>query len=99
MKYVITAETPATDELVDLYQSVGWTAYTDDPATLVAAINASFCVLTVRSHAGKLIGLARTISDGHTINYLQDILVDPAHHRLGIGGALTESVNLVESGS
>lgn len=71
---------------------VGWTAYTDDELTLVAAVGASFCVITARNEAGELIGLARTISDGPTIAYIQDILVSPTCHRLGIGGALLDEV-------
>ena len=87
---MIAAESPDADELVALYESVGWSAYTRDRATLVAAVGASYCVLTARSDAGDLIGLLRAISDGHTIAYVQDILVSPAHHRRGIGGALLD---------
>ena len=38
-----------------------------------------------------MVGLARCISGGVTIAYIQDILVDPEHHRKGIGRALVES--------
>lgn len=37
-----------------------------------------------------LVGLARVISDGASICYLQDILVRPLHHRTGLGRALAE---------
>lgn len=92
MTFAIAAEIPEPAELVELYRSVGWTAYTDDPRRLVDAINASHTVLTARTGAGGLVGLARTISDGHTIAYLQDILVAPDHHRRGIGGALLDEM-------
>lgn len=35
--------------------------------------------------AGALVGLARVISDGATICFLQDVLVHPAAQRAGIG--------------
>lgn len=92
MGYAITAEVPTSEELIELYRSVGWTSYTNNEATLVAALHASFCVLAARNDAGELIGLARTISDGLTIAYLQDILVSPLYHRQGIGGALLDEV-------
>ncbi|MDQ7876884.1 GNAT family N-acetyltransferase [Microbacterium sp. QXD-8] len=92
MTVEITAEIPSATELVELYRAVGWTAYTNDPEGLVDAINGSFDVLTARSADGELIGLARTVSDGRTIAYLQDILVAPDHHRRGVGGALLDEV-------
>ena len=76
-----------------LYRSVGWTAYTDEPDTLVAAVAASHTVLCARSSSDEqLVGLARTISDGRTIVYLQDVLVRPEHRRAGVGGALLDAV-------
>ncbi|ABM07228.1 GNAT family N-acetyltransferase [Paenarthrobacter aurescens] len=92
MDYAITAEIPTADELIELYGSVEWTAYTDDHAALVAAVDGSFCVLTARNAVGKLVGLARTVSDGYTIAYIQDILVSAEHQRLGIGGALLDEL-------
>lgn len=88
----ILNEVPGADEVVALYRAVGWTAYTDDPRRLVDAVNASFLVLTARSDAGVLIGLARTISDGLTVVYIQDILVSPEYQRQGVGGALLDEV-------
>lgn len=68
----LASEPPGREELLDLYRSVGWTAYTDEPDTLVAAVAASRTVLCVRSSSDEqLVGLARTISDGRTIVYLQ----------------------------
>jgi len=79
------------DEAVSLYDAVGWTAYTRDPVALSRAISASHLLVTARHDAG-LIGLARTISDGVTICYLQDLLVHPVRQRAGIGRALLDRV-------
>ena len=86
-----SAVIPAQDELVGLYDSVRWSAYTNDPNRLAAAVEASLAVVTAH-HDGELVGLARVIGDGQTIVYLQDILVRPSHHRLGIGRELFQRV-------
>jgi GNAT superfamily N-acetyltransferase len=78
-------------ELLALYESVGWSAYTSSPELLEAAVAGASYVVTAR-RGGKLVGLARALSDGATICYLQDVLVDPAEHRRGIGRALVEAV-------
>ncbi|MFS0728859.1 GNAT family N-acetyltransferase [Curtobacterium sp. 1P10AnD] len=82
---------PTVDELLDLYGAVEWTAYTGDPELLVAAARGSHAVVTARD-AGRLVGLARTVSDGATIVYVQDVLVHPEHQRFGIGSALLAEV-------
>lgn len=81
--------TPTQDELLELYDSVGWSAYTRDPTRLAAAVNASLAIVTAR-HDGRLIGLARVVGDGLTIVYLQDILVASGYRRRGIGRELFE---------
>jgi len=74
-------------ELADLYDSVGWTAYTADPAALARAVENSTFVVTARSE-GRLIGLARAVSDDFSIFYLQDVLVRPEWQGTGVGRAL-----------
>lgn len=81
---------PSREELLELYSSVGWTAYTGQPQILVRAIHGSLRVVTARSR-GKLVGLARIVGDGATIAYLQDVLVDPSHRRAGLGRRLVEA--------
>jgi len=89
---VIAEDVPEPDELVGLYRAVGWTTYSDDPDTLVAAVRGSHRVLTAREGAGRLVGLVRTISDGVSVVYVQDLLVAPEHQRSGIGGRLLDAV-------
>ena len=79
-------------EILSLYNSVGWTAYTKNPDVLFRAIKSSSFVVSAWSEGGKLVGLARAISDDATICYLQDILVHPDLHRTGVGRALFEQV-------
>ncbi len=79
------------DEIRKLYASVGWTAYTDDMETLKNGFANS--LLTLAAYNGeKLVGLIRTVGDGHTIVFIQDVLVDPEYQREGIGSALIQAV-------
>lgn len=87
---VLTAEVPAREEAVALYRAVGWTAYTDDPASLERGLAGSTHVVTARRD-GELVGLARVVSDGATIAYLQDVLVRPGQQRAGLGRTLVEA--------
>jgi len=77
------------DQLVDLYNPVGWLAYTSDEQKpkLQEAINNSTHVVTAWSDE-RLVGLARCISDDVSICYLQDILIHPEIQRHGIGRKL-----------
>lgn len=75
------------DDLLSLYDSVGWATYTRDPAGLQTALKNSTCVVTAWRE-GQLIGLARALSDDVSIAYIQDILVRPKFQRGGVGRAL-----------
>jgi GNAT superfamily N-acetyltransferase len=78
-------------QLVRLYDSVGWSAYTDAPDVLQRAVNASLRVVTAW-YDDELIGLARIVGDGLTMVYLQDILIDPRHQGRGLGRDLFQRV-------
>jgi GNAT superfamily N-acetyltransferase len=89
----ITAE-PALerDEAFELYSAVGWYGYTKDVDKLLRSLGGSHLLLTARDADGRLLGLARTISDGETVCYLQDLLVHPRAQRGGVGRALVEEL-------
>lgn len=78
-------------EILDLYASVGWTAYTDHPAVLKKAFEGSMLILAAYE-GNELAGLIRTVGDGYSIVFIQDLLVKPVHQRKGIGTALMEEV-------
>lgn len=82
---------PEMAELVELYDSVGWSAYTRDPDELMASIAGSSLVLVAR-RSGELVGLIRVISDGYTIAYVQDILVRAAEQNSGVGSGMLREV-------
>lgn len=82
---------PPFDELLNLYNSVGWSAYTEDSARLHRSLIGSDHVVCARADEA-LVGLARVVSDFGTLVYLQDVLVDPRMHRRGIGAELVRAV-------
>lgn len=78
-------------QLINLYQSVGWTSYTERPELLQQAVHNSLYVLGAFNH-DQLIGLIRVVGDGLTIIYIQDLLVLPAYQNKGIGSTLINKV-------
>ena len=95
MQYsILNAENslPSTEELVELYDAVGWSAYTRAPERLVPMLDGSRYLYVARENttegAERLIGLVRAVGDGQTIAYVQDLLVHPQAQRHGIGSAL-----------
>ena len=78
-------------EILTLYESVGWTAYTDNPKVLQKGFESS--TLTLAAYEGdQLLGIIRVVGDGHTIVFVQDILVFPEYQRKGIGSALLQAI-------
>jgi ribosomal protein S18 acetylase RimI-like enzyme len=77
------------DQLLALYDSVGWVAYTNERRRRElrkAVLNSTYVVTAWSGEA--LIGLARGLSDDVSIFYLQDLLVHPAFQGKGIGKQL-----------
>lgn len=90
MKY-ITTQNIKQKQLINLYRSVGWTAYTKNPIELKTALNNS--LLTIAAiNENKLVGLIRVVGDGVSIIYIQDLLVLPSYQGQGIGTHLVKQV-------
>ena len=78
-------------EIMNLYEKVGWTNYTDNPTMLENAYKNSLKIYGAYKDE-KLIGIIRVVGDGYSIVYIQDILILPEFQRQGIGKALLEKV-------
>lgn len=78
---------PAEDMLAALYQDAGWTSYVANMKSSMKGIRNSSRIVTAWDDT-TLVGMARTITDGHTIVYVQDILVMGTYRRRGIGKEL-----------
>lgn len=79
------------EEILSLYKSVGWTAYTEQPDVLRQGFENSMLILAAYD-AEKLLGIIRAVGDGATIVFVQDILVFPEYQRRGVGTALLQAV-------
>ena len=78
-------------EILPLYASVGWTAYTDRPDVLRKGFeNSLLCLAAYESD--RMIGLVRAVGDGQTVVLVQDILVHPAYQRQGVGTRLMDAM-------
>ena len=79
------------EEILRLYTSVGWSAYTRQPQVLHQGLENS--LLTLAAYEDQtLLGIIRCVGDGYTIVLIQDILVFPEHQRKGIGTALVKAM-------
>ena len=76
------------EEVLPLYEAVGWTNYTTNPTMLKNALEHSLFLISARDEDGKLIGFLRAVGDGYSILYIQDIIVLPEYQRQGIGTQL-----------
>ncbi len=99
MKYTIKEYTKYNhDEIMNLYTSVGWTNYTNNPDMLANAYKNSLKVFAAYENEncdgidGKLLGVIRVVGDGYSIVYIQDILILPEYQHKGIGSALMKKV-------
>ena len=79
------------EEIFRLYNAVGWTAYTNNMPALRDGFKNSMLVLAAYD-GEELLGIIRTVGDGATIVFVQDILVFPDKQRQGIGTALLKEV-------
>jgi len=78
-------------QLENLYNDVGWLAYTQDLSVLKQAVSNSLDVVSAWDK-DKLIGLIRIVGDGLTIVYVQDILVLNAYQNKGIATQLMQRI-------
>lgn len=82
---------PRDKDILYLYNDVGWSSYTKDIDTLMKSIENSLKVITVWDKA-LLVALIRVVGDGHSIIYIQDILVLRKYQNKGIGKRLVEII-------
>ena len=88
-RYSITKDLPRADELA-LYRAAGWFGPSDPAPELDGMIANSFAVSAAFDAAGRLVGMARALSDGVSDAYILDVVVDPAHRSHGIGRTIVK---------
>ena len=84
----ITKETSVSiDDVLHLYQAVGWTNYTNQPQMLEQSLAHSLAIYFARD-GEKIVGLVRLVGDGFSSVFVQDLIVLPSYQRQGIGSDL-----------
>jgi aralkylamine N-acetyltransferase len=77
------------EEIVELYKAADWWQESPDARAIIPAmIRGSLCFMVARSINGKIIGMARVISDGYSDAYIQDVVVLGTYRGQGIGREL-----------
>ena len=79
------------EQIKQLYLENKWFAYTNHFDNLMAGIRQSMDAIGAYDQ-DKLVGLLRTVGDGNTIVYIQDILLLPTYQGKGIGTVLMKMI-------
>ena len=89
-----TVENPIVtlEDVLPLYEAVGWTNYTTKPEMPKAAYENSLHIIGAFNNDEKLIGVLRGVGDGASILFIQDILVYPEYQHQGIGTKLLQMI-------
>ena len=75
------------EDVLHLYQAVGWTNYTNQPQMLEQALSHSLATYLARD-GEEIVGLVRLVGDGFSSVFVQDLIVLPSNQRQGIGSDL-----------
>ena len=75
------------EDVLHLYQAVGWTNYTHQPEMLEQALSHSLAIY-VALDDDTVVGLIRLVGDGFSSVFVQDLIVLPTYQRQGIGSNL-----------
>lgn len=88
VEYEVVTAAPV-DEIVELYKTAGWWQESPEArAVIPPMIRGSLCFMVARSLNGRIVGIARVISDGFSDAYIQDVVVLPDYRGRGIGTEL-----------
>jgi len=77
----------ALEDVLHLYQAVGWTNYTNQTQMLEQSLAHSLAIYVARD-GKEIVGLVRLVGDGFSSVFVQDLIVLPSYQRQGIGSNL-----------
>jgi len=96
MKFAYRIETAFPPEFLaaaaKLYRIAGWVEENDPCGFLAPALCNSCAVCAAYDGNGQLAGMGRALGDGVSDAYIQDVVVDPAYRRRGVGGAIVRAL-------
>jgi len=82
-----------TIPIVRLYELGGWWRDYYDRAHVGPMLRGSYAVaVAVDPASGGTVGMGRVISDGASDAYIQDVIVEPAYRRRGIGRRIVSAL-------
>ena len=84
-------ETPGAAEVAELYRNAGLRRPVDDLERIGRMIAHANLIVCARD-GGRLVGIARALTDFSYCCYLSDLAVDADYQRQGVGKALIERV-------
>jgi GNAT superfamily N-acetyltransferase len=85
--YLLKENILDTQTVIQLRASVGWDSLSEP--TLTKALSNSIFFASIW-HEGQAIAMGRIVGDGYQYFYLQDMIVTPAHQKLGLSQRITE---------
>jgi aralkylamine N-acetyltransferase len=86
--YEVVTSAPV-EEIVELYKAAGWWQESPEARDVIPAmIRGSLCFMVARSLEGRIVGMARVISDGRSDAYIQDVVVLEKYRGRGVGREL-----------
>lgn len=78
-------------EILPLYESVGWVNYIKNPRMLKEAYSHSLRIYAAYVD-NKLVGVIRVVGDGFSVVFVQDLLVYPEYQGQRIGTTLLKKI-------
>ncbi|HGJ9699923.1 TPA: GNAT family N-acetyltransferase [Streptococcus pneumoniae] len=75
------------EDVLHLYQAVGWTNYTNQPQMLEQALYHSL-VIYLALDGDAVVSLIRLAGDGFSSVFVQDLIILSSYQRQGIGSSL-----------
>ena len=88
VEYEIVSSAPI-EEIVELYKAGNWWQESPESREVIPGmIKGSLCFMVARSLEGRIVGMARVISDGYSDAYIQDVVVHKSLRGQGIGREL-----------
>jgi ribosomal protein S18 acetylase RimI-like enzyme len=82
-----------TEEIIDLYKAGSWWKDDYDPSGIPPLIEGSFdFVIAFDNEEKKAVGMGRSISDGVSDAYIQDVVVFPDLRGKGIGRGIVREL-------
>jgi ribosomal protein S18 acetylase RimI-like enzyme len=99
--YLLKENILDTQTVIQLRTSVGWDSLSETTLTKALANSIFFASIWYKD---QVVAMGRIVGDGHQYFYLQDIIVDPAHQKLGLCQRITEHLvsqvkNIAEPGA